>query len=164
MLYVFISTLFLSLPLYSNNFIEEDFFYKLPIDPYYCKNNLEICQKLQEKQIDLSNLEFSLGRKPASKAMWFTFATLQLLDVYTTDRGMRYDCVKELNPLLPERPTVRDMIVLKAFILYPTYYTVNQAFTITDQDLIAPSIITSAVVVNNYHVNRRASKNCLKIR
>lgn len=158
------------LPLWSSELLGEETYsvYNLypyqDYDPYYCETNPEICKKLNEKQIDFSHLEFMLERKPASKAMWFTFATLQLLDVYSTERGMRYDCVKELNPLLPKRPTVGEMIALKTFILAPTYYTINEAVTITNRDLFAPSILTSVVVLNNYHVNRRASKYCRKIR
>ena len=158
------------LPLWSSELLEEETFSVYKVYPYqdynpsYCENNPEICKRLNEKQIDLSHLEFVPERKPASKAMWFTFATLQLLDVYTTERGMRYNCVKELNPLLPKRPTVGEMITLKTFILGPTYYTINEAVTITNKDLITPSLVTGAVVLNNYHVNRRASKYCRKIR
>ena len=166
MLRIFITYL-LSLPLWSSDIVEEVIFlYKT--DPNqeknYCIEDPVVCEKLKHNPYDLSHLEFRSQRKPATKAMWFAFTTLQLLDVYTTERGMRYDCVKELNPLLPERPSIQDMIILKTFILYPTYYTINQAVTITNQDLIAPSIITGAVVLNNQYVNRRASKNCNKIR
>jgi len=77
---------------------------------------------------------------------------------------MRYDCVKELNPLLPKRPEVEEMLLLKFAVLYPSYSTIDKAVTITNKDLLTPSLITAAVVSNNYSVNKRASKYCRKIR
>lgn len=166
MLRIFITYL-LSLPLWSSDIVEEVvFLYK--VDPSqeknYCVENPVVCEKLKHNPYDLSHLEFTPERRPASKWMWATFTTLQLLDVYSTERGMRYDCVKELNPLLPKRPEVEEMLLLKFAILYPTYSTIDKAVTITNKDLLTPSLITAAVVSNNYSVNKRASKYCRKIR
>ena len=44
--------------------------------------------------------------EPPSKLDWTIFYTLQILDVYTTYDGLKYDCVKETNPIFGKNPTV----------------------------------------------------------
>ena len=99
-------------------------------------------------------------REPARPITWAAFVTLQLLDVYTTKKGMRYNCVTELNPLLPSVPTVKEMLVLKSVILIPSYTAVDRAVTITDQDLYTPMLLTALVVHNNFRVLDRVENKC----
>lgn len=122
-----------------------------------------IQSKLKENQKKLPYIQLRPERTPASKITWTTFVTLQLLDVYTTTRGIKYDCVRELNPLLPKKPTIEQMVFLKASIIIPTYTTVHNAVTITDLDLMAPIILTGAVVINNFNVEKNAKNKCNKI-
>ena len=115
--------------------------------------------KLKENQ---KKLQYTLppSREPAHWANWTLFATLQLLDVYSTHRGMKYNCVRELNPLLPEVPTISQTVLLKTVVLVPTYTSINRAVTITDADLVIPNLITAAVVISNYNVLDNAKRNC----
>jgi len=73
---------------------------------------------------------------------------------------MKYNCVKELNPLLPEVPEIYEIVTLKSIILVPTYTTIHHAIIITDADLFFPNLLTASVVINNYNVLKRAKRNC----
>jgi len=73
---------------------------------------------------------------------------------------MQYDCVYEANPLLPNIPTISEMVFLKIVVLLPTYKAINEAITITDEDLIPPILLTSYVVHNNLEVTDRAKTRC----
>lgn len=73
---------------------------------------------------------------------------------------MRYNCVKELNPLLPAIPSTTEIVILKTAILVPTYTSIHRAVTITDADLFIPNLITTGVVINNFNVLRDAKRNC----
>jgi len=101
-------------------------------------------------------------REPAHWSTWATFLTLQALDIYSTKKGMEWDCVQELNPLLPEIPTVADMVVLKTAVLVPIYGGLHYTNTLTDEDFIIPSMLVGVVVINNFKVIERAKKNCQK--
>jgi len=101
-------------------------------------------------------------REPAHWSTWATFLTLQALDIYSTKKGMEWDCVQELNPLLPEIPTVADMVVLKTAVLVPIYGGLHYTHTLTDEDFIIPSMLVGVVVINNFKVIERAKKNCQK--
>ena len=71
--------------------------------------------RLKEKKNELS---FTLV-EPISNAQWASFVGLQLADIYTTYKGLKYDCVKELNPIVGERPSVQKMFFVKTVILTP---------------------------------------------
>ena len=73
---------------------------------------------------------------------------------------MRYNCVTELNPLLPSVPTAKEMLILKSVILIPSYTLVDKAVTITDQDLYTPMFLTALVVHNNFRVLDRVENSC----
>jgi len=75
---------------------------------------------------------------------------------------MKYKCVRELNPFLPEVPTISEMIALKYIILYPTLKATNEVYTITNNDMIMPNFITMGAVLNNWNVYRRVKDTCEK--
>jgi len=104
---------------------------------------------------------------PATRLQWVLFYTLQILDVYSTDRAVQYSCVTEVNPLLGKSPTAKDLILLKVILLGPgLYYSNKYEGTITDADLAASNYLMTAVVANNFDVYSQAKKrdNCIKIR
>ena len=71
--------------------------------------------RLKEKKNELS---FTLV-EPISNAQWTSFVGLQLADIYTTYKGLKYDCVRELNPIVGERPSVSKMFFVKTVVLTP---------------------------------------------
>ncbi len=107
------------------------------------------------------NIEYK-KEEPASIATWSLFFLLQTADVWSTNEGMAYDCVYELNPLLPAVPEVYEMVALKTIILGSLLKSINKHHTITN-DMLMPTIMISAIVVhNNMRVIDRAKKRCNK--
>jgi hypothetical protein len=85
------------------------------------------------------------------------FVTLQFLDIYSTYRALKYDCVYEMNPLLGTVPTVPEMLTLKLITQY----------SIIEDDLSKDTMkflngVSGLVVINNYQVWNRARKVCGK--
>ena len=64
----------------------------------------------------ISDVPIQTFDQPTDNQM-LLFWTLNALDVYTTDRVMRKcsDC-REINPLLPKRPSLSDLIIHKAVL------------------------------------------------
>jgi hypothetical protein len=110
------------------------------------------------------DLDLPPFREPASKLSWSMFYALQVLDVYTTDRALEYDCVEELNPILGKSPNVQDVIGLKVVLLVPALWYTNKYETITDHDLGLMNYMMTSVVVNNIDVLSEAKDTCDKIR
>lgn len=103
-------------------------------------------------------------REPASNLSWSVFYTLQILDVYTTERSLQYSCVEELNPILGTSPNVKDIIGLKVLLLGPTIWYANKYGTLTDRELAGMNFLMSSVVANNFDVWAEARDTCDKIR
>ena len=97
--------------------------------------------------------------EPADKWMWMLFWSLQLADIYSTYEGVKYDCIKEANPLLPEIPTVGEMALLKGVILFPTYGAIGWD-NITRGELLTPLILGGLVVNNNFRLIDKAERRC----
>jgi len=98
---------------------------------------------------------------PVHPAVYYTFIGLQIADVWTTNRGMDFDCVYEANPLLPDIPGIDRLILHKLLFLSP----INAMYeydVLTYQEMILPFALTSYVVYNNLKVIDSAKKNCSK--
>ena len=97
---------------------------------------------------------------PPSRAQYITFWTLQTLDVYTTYRGLKYDCVREGNPLLGNRPGIGHMVTHKTVFLYP-FYTLPK--DLVDRETMQwVNGFGTVVVINNFEVWNRAHKQCTR--
>jgi hypothetical protein len=134
--------------------------YEPEFDYYFCDNNPELCNKIQE---DRFLPKFEIYQK-ASNYSWATFWALQILDVYSTKKGLEYDCVKEMNPLLPERPSTAHVILHKGIVFGIPYVNNNWKDTVTDAELLTANLITGVVVLNNFDVIDGARSSCTKIR
>lgn len=94
-------------------------------------------------------------------AQWYVFWSIQVLDVYSTHRGLKYDCIKEGNPLLGENPSVARMITHKTLFLAPYWMVQNEGeYTRTEIDFV--NILGTAVVVNNFNLLNKAKTRCTK--
>lgn len=109
-------------------------------------------------QVDM-HIAQGYWEEPADKWMWVLFWGLQLADIYSTHEGVKYDCISEANPLLPEIPTVGEMALLKGVILLPTYSSIGWD-NFTRADLIFPLLIGGAVVNHNIRLVHKAEKRC----
>ena len=117
-----------------------------------------IALRLKENQ---NQLQFTLT-EPISNAKWATFAALQLADIYTTYKGLQYNCVSETNPLFGESPSVSRMFFTKAAILGPAIEYDIENGNITPQIIDQMNIMMSFVVINNHNVYTKAKRNCIK--
>ena len=100
--------------------------------------------------------------EPISTKQWIAFTTLQLADIYTTYRGLKYDCVYEMNPITGESPSVAKMFFVKTAVLWPTIQSDIERQTLESQDINNINFLMAMVVGNNYNVWRGAEKNCSK--
>tara|TARA_X000001036_G_scaffold400296_1_gene404561 strand:- start:136 stop:519 length:384 start_codon:yes stop_codon:yes gene_type:complete len=101
--------------------------------------------------------------EPITDFQWGTFVSLQLLDIYTTYKGLQYDCVYETNPLFGERPSVMKMGVTKFVILYPAMVAEQKNQTLSRENLTEINFLMSLVILNNADVANRAQNNCIKL-
>ena len=124
---------------------------------------IEHSQKLIESSLRESQKrsQYTLV-EPITNLQWASFVSLQLFDIYTTYRGLQYNCVKELNPLVGERPSVQKMFFVKTVILTPAIeYDLKRE--VLDQKVMNEiNFLMALVIGNNYNVWRRADKNCQK--
>ncbi len=135
-----------------------DLSYNIPLDPYYCDNNPELCKK-----IDVNRLpKFDMTPR-ATNGQWIAFWTFQILDVYSTSRALKYDCVKEVNPLFTENPSDARLVLTKTFLLAPGLLYNDYWKEITPDDLNDTNMIYSVVVANNFRLLDKAKRECNKI-
>jgi len=97
--------------------------------------------------------------EPVDKWMWVLFWGIHLADIYSTHEGVKWDCISEANPLLPEIPTIAEMATLKGVVLLPTYGAIGYE-NITRGELLAPLLLGAFVVDNNFKLTRKAEKRC----
>lgn len=97
--------------------------------------------------------------EPADRWMWVLFWGIQLADIYSTHEGVKWDCISEANPLLPNIPTIAEMAMLKGVVLLPTYGAIGYE-NITRGELVTPLLLGGFVVHNNMRLTRKAEKRC----
>jgi len=112
--------------------------------------------QLKENQ---NRLQFTLV-DPISTKQWITFTTLQLADIYTTYRGLKYNCVYEMNPIVGEQPSVPQMFLVKTLVLMPAINSDIERQTLEPKTMDNINLLMALVVGNNYNVWHRAEKNC----
>ena len=100
---------------------------------------------------------------PPTKADWSLFVLLQFADVYTTSRGLKYKCVKEINPFIGDRPSRKDMIYTKVAVLTPAFQIDINRGELTRKSMRSVNTIMSLVILNNYEVMQKAERYCEKI-
>ena len=91
-----------------------------------------------------------------------TFVAFQLADIYTTYKGLQYECVREMNPLIGETPSVNKMFFTKVAILTPAIQYDLKNDNITPKMINDINLLMAMVIYNNHRVTRSAEKNCQK--
>ena len=76
---------------------------------------------------------------------------------------MKYDCVRELNPIIGERPTIPRMIATKTILLVPAIEHDYNNDQLTQKSIRGVNGFMAFVIGNNYNVLQRAQKYCNKI-
>ena len=74
---------------------------------------------------------------------------------------MEYDCVYEMNPLLPEIPHRDRLLIHKGLVLHPLVFLYRDDL-LTYENMFAPMLMSTYVVHNNLQVINRAKQYCKK--
>ena len=115
---------------------------------------------IPEYKLDVSMyVPQSYWEEPADRWMWVLFWGIQLADIYSTHEGVKWDCIQEANPLLPNIPTIAEMAVLKGAVLLPTYGAIGYE-NITRGELLGPMLVGGFVVDNNIKLTNKAENRC----
>lgn len=136
-----------------------DLTYNPPLDPFYCDNNPELCKKIETSDIPIFDMT-----PRATNGQWAVFWTFQLLDVYSTSKALKYDCIKEVNPLFTESPSNTRLVLTKSFLLLPGLLYNDYWTEVTPEELDNTNMLYAAVVGNNFRLLNKAKQECNKIR
>jgi len=123
-------------------------------NPQFTANSIDL-------NIDMSSPEFYWNEKERRWIDLF-FWTTQILDVYSTHKGMKYACLTEANPLLPEVPEVHEMIGLKLGIIGGLKFIVDADENFWYGWKLGAGVSTGVVVANNFRLISKAEKRCNK--
>lgn len=148
----------ISLSLFSSSLFALDLTYDTPLDPYYCDSNPVECRPLPSR---IPQFEI---QERTTTAQWVTFFTFQVLDAYSTSRALKYDCVKEINPIYTEYPSDSRIIATKTLLLAPALLYNNGYKKITPEELDSTNMLYMFVVANNFRLLNQAKDTCNKIR
>ena len=118
----------------------------------------ELIRLAEERDRIFKDLDWREGTRDYQ---WFVFYSLQVLDVYSTNRGLQYDCITEANPLLGDRPTVPHMITHKTVFLAPRWMLQNEGIY-TKREIHFYNAMAGIVVYNNFRLLEKAKERCTK--
>ena len=116
----------------------------------------------KEKQRRLPYIHHLELSDPPSNLDWSIFVTLQLLDVWTTHRALKYDCIREANPILNERPSIERMVLTKAVIIIPSLQYDFKSENLKRNDFRLINRVIGLIVVHNYNLGSKAQQKCNK--
>jgi len=116
--------------------------------------------KVQDKQIEEFSFipKLNLTYKEQNAMHRKAFVVLQVLDIYSTYRALKYDCAIEMNPILGDVPTVSEMVLLKSIA---NGYVVLQE-DVSNEAFMLMNTTSTLVLVNNYKVWDKARQSCGK--
>ena len=120
--------------------------------------DIELIRIYEEESRIFKDLDWNESTR---EYQWFVFYSLQALDVYSTHRGLQYDCIKEGNPLLGDRPTVLHMVTHKTIFLSPIWALQNEG-VFTRREINIYNTMAGLVVYNNFRLLEKAKTRCTK--
>jgi hypothetical protein len=99
---------------------------------------------------------------PPTTGDWVVFTTLQFLDVWSTIYGLKYECVKEANPLFGEKPTPERLFFYKVGVLTPALEYDRKHGNLNQASIQSTNRFMTLVIGNNLNVIHRAKSRCKK--
>lgn len=94
------------------------------------------------------------------------FWSAHIADVYTTYEGVKYSCIEEANPLLPQVPEVGEMIALKGSVIWAVsnvfYADEEYGELMWNEWKFMSAAVTGLVAYNNYKLTKKAEGRCPK--
>ena len=138
-------------------------FHDLQHDPKWQvkKANPEFSVNSINLNVDMSSPEFYWNERER-RYIDLLFWTTQILDVYSTYKGMKYDCLYEANPLLPEVPKVHEMVGLKLGIIGGVNFALDADENFWYGWKLGAGISTGVIVINNFRLLNKAERRCDK--
>jgi len=115
---------------------------KIQYDPDYCE---KYHCNFKPKRI----LPKFLFNNTVTRSDRFIFYSLNVLDVWSTHRAISGGYATEINPLLPDRPSLARLVTQKTMLIGVYEYAHwldNKTFIVT------MNVVMSGVVANNVHV------------
>jgi len=100
--------------------------------------------------VPLKQFSLNLGdyNEPPTRNQMIFYWTINALDVYTTYKGVKKPDIYELNPLLPKKPKLQELLLQKAII--NGYIAKNSS-----KDYITlVNTTTTLIVLHNYHIEK----------
>ena len=150
--------------LFSSSLFALDLTYDIPVDWDYCLTNKIECDKIA-KAIEDDKIFPQFEIQPrTTKRQWALFFTFQVLDVYSTSKAIKYDCITEINPLFTETPSDVRLVATKTLLLAPALLYNDGYKKITPEELDSSNMLYMFVVANNFRLLNEAKRNCIKIR
>ena len=147
---------------------------QLPYGPKFVPtfHDLEHNPKFEERAPQFSVNDVNLNLDTSSPEFYWNererryidlfFWTTQILDVYSTYKGMKYSCLTEANPLLPKVPEVPEMIGLKLGIIGGLKFVLDGDDDFWYSWKLGAGVSTGVVVINNFRLINKAEKRCYK--
>jgi len=130
-------------------------------------HDLRYNPKWQKKKV-LGNLEFDQGvftyDTNTQNLINALFWLAHIADVYTTYEGVKYDCIREANPLLPTVPEVDEMLLLKGTVIYGLReaYLLDEEWgeVFWNEWKLLSGVVTGLVAYNNHKITKKAKGRC----
>ena len=99
--------------------------------------------------------------KPIDWQLWTALAVVNVADIVSTHEGLKYSCVSEVNPLLPDDPSLERLILHKISTIYLIYHTYPERknYTVQQQYIKTMFWLLNVVVYNNLDVIQQAKDN-----
>jgi len=123
-------------------------------------NQLRYDPKWQVKEEHNFTIDYWTERE--KRIIDILFWSAQVLDVYSTYRGLKYDCISEANPLLPEVPDLTELIGLKLIVIGGVGNLAKEDVNFWYGWKFGSGVTTSAVTLNNFRLLRKAQRRCNK--
>lgn len=116
-----------------------------PVDYNYCERNKQECDRIQQinQQTILPKFEFKEDTLPRTKAIFYA---LNVIDTWTSHRAISGGYGREKNPLLPNYPSLEELITHKVALIGLYEYI---GFLNNEQIVITMNYGLGAVVANN---------------
>ena len=123
-------------------------------------NQLRYDPKWQVKEEPKFTLNYWTERE--KRIIDILFWSAQVLDVYSTYRGLKYDCISEANPFLPEVPDLTELIGLKLIVIGGVGNLAKEDANFWYGWKFGSGVTTGAVTLNNFRLLRKAQRRCNK--
>ena len=121
-------------------------------------NQLRYDPKWQVKEEQNFTIDYWTERE--KRMIDILFFSSQILDVYSTYRGLKYDCITEANPLLPSVPDLTELIGLKLIVIGGIESLSSGDTNFWYGWKLGAGVTTSAVTLNNFRLLRKAQRRC----